>query len=322
MACFTNRGIQAEAFVAALNQAKIDHIVMKGYVLRGMYPVPELRTFNDIDIVIRKEDRKKSDELMMSLGFDRHTDWEPVYSYARGMEHYEFHTEIMEGKLSDRKSCEDCFRNVWDHAVPAEEHTFHLKPEFHFVYLLSHIAKHIYNAGAGIRMYLDIAVFIRHYGNFVDWEWIRQQLNALELQRFSNTVLTAVERWFGVACPMEYEAIADNTMESFLTFTMEAGVFGHQGRNEAIAKLKNRDEQTPVPKLQQVMQRVFPRASDIQKRYTYLQDNPWLLPVAWVHRMVKNAGLLGRKMQEIQDVLDVDDDELQVMQDLMKEIGL
>lgn len=51
-------------------------------------------------------------------------------------------------------------------------------PEFHFLYMLTHIAKHIHGSGAGLRMYLDLAAFIRHHGTGLDWPWIEAQLRA------------------------------------------------------------------------------------------------------------------------------------------------
>ena len=100
VAVFARRNVQANAVTAELEKTGIDHILMKGYVLRDYYPVPELRSFNDIDIVIHRSDRKRCDERMLELGFQRHTDWEPVYSYFRDNELYEIHTEIMEIDVS------------------------------------------------------------------------------------------------------------------------------------------------------------------------------------------------------------------------------
>ena len=189
---YARRNAQADALAAELEQAGIDHILMKGYVLRDFYPVADLRTFNDIDLVIRPEDRKKCDERMLALGFQRHTDWEPVYSYVRDSEFYEIHTQIMEIDVSDRADYQGYFRNLWEHAKPVRDHSYRFTPEFHFLYLLTHIAKHVYGSGAGIRMYLDVAAFLRHYGETVNWRWIREQLEVLKLEQFADTVVSAV----------------------------------------------------------------------------------------------------------------------------------
>ena len=59
MSLFGKRASMADLFCDTLAQNGIDHICMKGHVLRHYYPLPELRSFGDIDIVIRPEDRQK-----------------------------------------------------------------------------------------------------------------------------------------------------------------------------------------------------------------------------------------------------------------------
>jgi len=322
VARFAQRSIQAEAFSQTLEQAGIDHILMKGYVLRELYPVPELRTFNDIDIVIRPEDRQRSDELMLSLGFQRHTDWEPVYSYFRGNELYEIHTEIMEVDVSDRADYKGYFRNMWEHAEPVSLHSFRFTPEFHFLYLLTHIAKHVHGSGAGIRMYMDVAVFVQHYGKTLDWTWIREQLRLLKLEAFAGTLLTAAKQWFGISCPMAHAVPGEEVMEQFLAFTMEGGTFGHHNRNEALAALKHAKPDADVGRLQKALRSAFPKAETIQSRYTYLQQRPWLLPAAWLHRLIKNREKLGDTSRNMKKIISADTEEVRQLRQLMGDIGL
>ena len=215
IAIFARRNAMADALAAELEKAGIDHILMKGYVLRDVYPVPELRSFNDIDMVIRLEDRKRCDARMLELGFQRHTDWEPVYSYVRGNELYEIHTEIMEIDVSGTGAQQAYFRKYWEFAQPVREHSYRFTPEFHFLYLLTHIAKHVHGSGAGIRMYLDVAAFIRHYGDGIDWNWIRRELRVLKLSRFADVVFTAVEDWFGIRCPADFDRIPREVLAPF-----------------------------------------------------------------------------------------------------------
>lgn len=322
IALFARRNALAEAIVEKLEKAGIDHILMKGSVLRDFYPVPELRTFGDIDVVIRPEDRQKSHELMLSLGYHVETDWEPVFSYAREQELYEIHSDIMEIDVSEKADYQGYFRQMWQYARPVGNHSYRFTPEFHFLYMLTHIAKHIHGSGAGARMYLDVVAFIRHYGSNVDWKWIENQLQELQLYDFASVVLTAVEDWFGIAKPMDCKQIERAVMEEFCVFTMEAGVFGHHFREGALAGLKHTDQEETAPRVRQLLRRTFPAAETIQTRYTYLQDKPWLLPVAWVHRLVKNRDSLGKHAQEAQEILLADSAEIRRLQKLTKDIGL
>lgn len=320
IALFAQRAGRMEELIGHMNRAQIHHILMKGYVIRNYYPVPELRTFGDIDFVIRPEDRQKSHDMMLEMGFQVETDWEPVFSYSRGNEYYEIHRDIMEVDVSEKADYKSYFQQMWKYAQPQKGCTYHFSPEFHFLYLLTHIAKHIRGAGAGARMYLDIAAFVKHFGADVDWEFVMGELKSLELYDFACVVLTAVEEWFEVVNPVEHRHIDESVMEEFRVFTMEAGVFGHFQRETGVSALKRENEKSSRVGL--LLKRVFPKAKEIESRYTYLQDKPWLLPAAWVHRLVKTRGSLGTHAHEAKVILSADEQEVQRLQRITREIGL
>ena len=65
---------QGERAMTAFRDAAVDGIVVKGATFaRYLYPEPALRTFTDIDVIIRPEHRAKTGEIMRSLGFELHT---------------------------------------------------------------------------------------------------------------------------------------------------------------------------------------------------------------------------------------------------------
>ena len=111
-------------------------------------------------------------------------------------------------------------------------------------------------------------------------------------------------------------------LEHFTAYTMEAGIFGHQNRDAALAKLKHSDPGVSGNKARQFLKEAFPSAKTIQSRYTYLQDKPWLLPAAWVHRLIKNRQKLGSHTRNMQKILRADDTQIQTLQQLMENIGL
>lgn len=320
---FANRGALAEAFGQMLAEKGIDHIWMKGFILRDFYPVPELRTYGDIDLVIRPKDRAKCHDFMLEQGFGVKTDWEPVYSYIKDNEFYEIHTELLEVDVSEKANCREYFRNLWEHAVSVENHQFRFEPEYHFLYLLAHLAKHVTGSGAGIRMYLDVAVFLQHYGNTLDWTMVEEELEKLSLRNFANVVFAFVEVYFGIRSPIEVKTIDPAVMDSFVKFTMDGGIFGKVGRDSGTVSLqeefRNSGETTRAGTL---INRLFPSAKSIQSRYTYLQDKPWLLPVAWLHRLIKTGNRLDVHTQEVRNILAADMEEVRKMTRLYKEIGL
>lgn len=320
---YSRRAEQMKLLIREMTEAGIDHLLFKGFVLRDYYPVPELRTFGDIDFLIRPEDRAKSHEFMLKRGFQVKENWEPIYSYYKGTEYYEIHTDVMEVDVSDQADYKGYYKHVWEHAVQTGRHTWELTSEFHFLYLLTHIAKHISGSGAGIRMYLDIAVFIQHFGSTLDWEYIAGELEALRLSAFANVVLTVTETYFGVKSPLPLKTIPEETREDFMDFTMKGGVFGHVQRDAGLVALKREDRnEASVSRISTFLHRLFPAAQHLEKRYTYLQGRHWLLPAAWVHRFFRTRKDWGAHAQEAKSIMNTDTGEVLRLKRIYKEIGL
>ena len=172
-------------------------------------------------------------------------------------------------------------------------------------------------------MYLDIAFFIKHFGDTIDWGWISEELKKLQFQDFANMVLTAVQEWFDISGPLPLKEISADTMEDFLDFTIEGGIFGKYGRDKNVIFLKeqNRSE-AEVSKFKTLMFRIFPPVSSLKFRYSYLQKCPWLLPAAWVHRIVGNPGSWKRYLHHARGIANADTEEALRLKKLYREIGL
>lgn len=327
IALYSRRTEQMKTLIQKLEENGIDHLLFKGFVVREYFTVPELRTFGDIDFVIRKEDRKRCDELMKELEYEAHENWEPVYSYVKGTEYYEIHTDVMEIDVSDKADYKSYYSHIWENTIPSsltgKKHSYEFTPEFHFLYMLTHIAKHISSSGAGIRMYLDIAFFVKHFGDSIDWKWISGELKKLHFQDFANMTLSAVEQWFGVKSPLSLRTIAGETMEDFLEFTLEGGTYGKQGRDRSVVFLKqqNRNEEE-ISKFKTLVFHIFPPISSLENRYSYLQKHRWLLPVAWVHRVIDNRSSWGRYVDSAKGIISADEEEALRLKRMYKEIGL
>lgn len=311
-----------ESLIGVLKANDIDHLLFKGYVVRDLYTVPELRTFGDIDFAIKLKDRQKCDELMRQNGYQLLENWEPVYVYESAIEHYEVHTELLDSNLNEKADYRQYFKDFWEHALKKDERTYVLEPEYHLIFLLMHIAKHLYGSGAGIRMYLDIAFYIRKYRQTIDWKRFKSEIDSLKLSKFVNTVFTAVQEWFDIESPVPLEKTDNDFTERFLTFTLNGGVFGFEDKSSALTQLRKNTAEGSVSRTKTLLNRAFPPVRNMEARYTYLQTKPWLLPAAWVHRFFKKKNTTGEYLKESKELLSFDESEVLKMKQLYDEIGL
>ena len=52
-----------------LDSEKIEYYFIKGLKIAETYPIPQLRTMSDIDIIIHKEDNKNIQQILEDLGY-------------------------------------------------------------------------------------------------------------------------------------------------------------------------------------------------------------------------------------------------------------
>ena len=299
-----------------LSENKIEHMPVKGYYIRELYPVKELRSFSDIDILIHEKDRKRCDSLMKSLGYTVKNDWEPTYSYIKDDEYYEIHTDLFDVRLKDRADMTEYFSSAWLHAKKDSGLRFVPDTEFHLIYIICHLAKHLSTGGAGIRMYLDVALYILRYDSVISWERTEEEFKKLGLERFFHTVLSAVNEWFYVKASCDFENFGEELSE-LLEFTLDSDIFGHSRDNSAI-KLRGEERS----KKRTALKILFPPAEQLENRYTFLKRSRLLLPLAWIVRVFKNFGLIPKKIKELVNLKKAEISEVESFDSFMREIGL
>ena len=316
LAASAERCARFEALSAALTAEKLPHLPVKGYYLRECYPVPELRTFGDIDILIRPEDRTHTDDLMKRLGYTPLQNWEPTYAYQKDLEHYELHTNLMDAALDGRADLQAYFAHAWEHAAAETGLRFRPAPEFHFVYLVCHLAKHLYGGGAGVRMYLDLALFLRRYDSTLDWAWITEAFASLRLTDFFCTALNACRVWFGseTVCPLPEPDMA--ALQALQDYTLGADLFGHLRDHTAVQLHRQSSRRGALRRM------LFPPAEQIEARYTFLQKRRWLLPLAWLVRVIANLRLLPQRLRELRRIARADERQTRSYAQFMASIGL
>lgn len=288
--------IWTEKVIDAFNKNNIDHLFIKGYVLRNYYPNKEARTFGDIDILINESDRKKSHEIIQSLGFEYEDDdyIEQVWSYIKGPVKLEIHSDVIYDELFDNSYDFDYieyFREKMKNRKLVSGCTYELRKEDHFIYIIVHLAKHFYNAGVGIRMIMDIAVFIKHFGGSLDTEYISCELKRLKLDSLANIVYFICKKYFStdVSCSSINEADEIAVTE----YIINHGVFGFNDKD-----VINIDfNKTSKSRLGMIKSKFFPDYDYMVKYYKWFEKGSRImLPYAWARRLfghITNKELRG-----------------------------
>ena len=223
----------------AFEEENIDHIFLKGYEIKHCYPIPELRTMSDVDIVIRREDRQKSDEVLKDLGYEGNFTNCEVWDYRKKISYIEMHTSMVSDEIKQGIDYRKYFSNPWEHAVLKSKNTYKLDDEYHLIFLLVHMAKHFSECGCGIRMFLDIQFYLKKYSQTLDWDYIWKELKSLELVMFTKIVFTLCNRWFDGEIPIEPINLDDEFYEKITENVLLGGIFGFELSNYKLGMVRH-----------------------------------------------------------------------------------
>lgn len=93
---YTNRAKTIAALTERLNEVDIEHFIIKGASVATFYPVPALRTMGDTDLVVHREDRERTNEIMLGLGFKNLSSFDDrEWVYYKGDMEFELHDHLM-----------------------------------------------------------------------------------------------------------------------------------------------------------------------------------------------------------------------------------
>ena len=320
---------EVKLFSARMEEEKIPYAFFKGYELRELYPVPELRTMGDVDVLVRDEDLERTAEVLCGLGYQKEEGGGAVWAFKKDNFTYEVHRRLAFGSYWNDVDYEGYFAAAFDRLTTGEGSRRYFTPEDHFIFLCFHLAKHLNSTGAGIRMVMDLALFLKVYQDTLDWDYIRAQLELLQMDRFVKTVLYASGEWFGIPANIDPTGVqADpDTLDQLKYYIMTGGIFGFE-RDDSIRRLRSgisgRTERASfLIRLKALWRIAFPKKKHMVYFIPALERYPVLLPAAWINRW--RLGLQNRwKMKAAFKGIDQSEslEEAKMQYRLLKKIGL
>lgn len=281
--------------------ADIEHFIVKGPSIAQFYPIPALRTMGDTDIVIHDTDREKIDRRLTLLGpkhVQRNNEYEWHYKFY-DMD-FEVHDHLIYDEVISKRIYKDYFNGFWKYVNDNE-----LDWNYHFLFLILHLRKHFMNTGVGIRQFMDIAV-LTTYGPQLDWMWIETELKKLDLWIFTERVLALNECWFSVKPPLPIEQVSPAFLSSATDLVLKNGVFGFDNRDNkenAVVNAIRGKKYSGIAMLGLAVRKLFPDYQSMLKEahYSYLNNLPYLLAFAWIHRFGRT--IINRRIKQNMAIL-------------------
>ncbi len=312
----------------AFRSEEIPFVVIKGSILSRYYPEPLLRTMGDIDLLVKAEDAERIQAVMQGLGYASTQKKAREWDYTKRSVTFELQAELLHETALDIPGLREKLNDFWPHTEPDEESGgLRLDWDFHLLYLIAHIGKHLRKSGIGFRQFYDLAVLMRSEPSLFHWDIFRQEAEEIGLLDFSKTCLTLCETWFRVPSPLPAADLTPELIEDLTQTVFQNGVFGFQSTERRFSRLERERERSRLPlpllKLRVFRKLLFPSYKNLctLEKYKGLRGKPLLLPWYWGKRIVqalkrKRGGGMAKELLAIQE------EDLDRSQDQLKKLGL
>ncbi len=281
---------ETEYLCNLFDKNEIPYMLLKGSVIRGLYPSPDMRTSCDVDYLTNPEDADKIEKLMRDSGysFDNRNDGVDTYNKPPFV-CIEIHRELMNGHEEF-----DCLHHLWENSVALENTAIGRKMSHDdfYIYTIVHIAKHITYGGSGIRPLMDMYLYLKNYRHILNFDYIYSTLATVGLDTLGRELDVLQNFWF---CGGEKSDVTDELSN----YIVSSGIFGTVENAETQREVFRRSG-AEIGKRASVLKTAFLSYKNMTLRYPSLKT-PLLLPLYWVirifdvllHKREKIAPLMG-----------------------------
>ena len=282
-------------------------IVVKGIVCRSLYSEPDSRCSSDEDLLIAPEMYAQYHAAFLKCGmaihnfeqnaeYDPEAEYEVPYQSAENMLLLiELHKYLFPPQQSVYGGLNRYFTDVESRSIMmtingVEIRTMH--PTDHLFYLVLHAYKHFLHSGFGLRQLCDICLYSMHWGTVVDWACLYERFDQLSLRRFVAALFAIGQQYLGfdpskAKLPEKWNDEKINS-DALLMDLLDAGIYGGSSMSRKhSSNITLNAANGQKGKGRNVLKTVFPSAEQLTGRYSYLKEKPYLLPVAWIDRMLK-----------------------------------
>jgi len=315
-----------------LAEEKIQHIFFKGSIIKEYYPEKEMRTLGDIDLLLDKQNQEAAKKAFVEIGYKNISSSKSrnCWVYEKNNLTIDVHDKLMYREINKKADYIYYFEKAWENATPIDRgYTYELNLEFHLLFLLTHMAKHFYSYGCGVRMILDMAVILNKFKEEIDFTYVWRELKKIKLDIFAKNIFSICKKYFDVDISKtekdENFEIDDNTFAMISKYIVEGGTFGFNNRNIASSRIRKEYEKTSNRKLAQIkalVGTIFLQYKIMKEQFPILENFPFLLPFFWVVRGFLCITTRRKRTVAILKGFTAEPSEAEEAYEVMKKIGL
>lgn len=270
---------QINRIMKAFEDNRIDHLALKGIILKSMYPEAHMRLMGDADILIRLDQIDECDRVMAELGFEKgpESNHELIYTHKDLL--VELHKRTIPSYNKDYYAY---FGDGWEKAIKYDstKSRYTYNPEDEFIFIFTHFAKHYRDSGIGFRHLCDLWVYLNKRPNLND-DYMKSEMQKLCLYDFYMNIRDALMYCF------ENGDLTEKA-EFILNNIFSGGAYGTREANRLSDAVKmSKGKTVRGAWLKKVIKIACPPYKTMTERYSVLKKIPVLLPIFWIVNWVE-----------------------------------
>ena len=300
---------QLSKLSSILESAGIDHIPLKGAVIRRLYPTPSWRTACDIDVLVRVDRLDGAIDALTREGYKagkRGAHDVPLVS-PNGT-NIELHYTLS----GINAYMDDLYKDIFEHssAVAGTQHLYSMQDAYMYTYMIGHMAKHFMSGGCGVRSVIDL--WLSNAMPDADTRARDLLVERSGLSKFREGMGALARAWMGDG---EY----DDTLYELSKYIIFAGAYGSLYNKVAVSEVKKGGA------LRHALSRIFVGYDGLRYSFPSIEGKPWLTPLYQIPRWVRI--LTGKGLSRARKELDVgltlaNTDDRQIVDKLLGYLGL
>ena len=296
----------------AFEKENIPYMLLKGSVIRNLYPEPWMRTSCDIDVLVHREDFAKTKKLLVErYGYTPYSETTHDEGFlAPNGSHIELHYTLIEEDEANYSS--KILKKIWDNAVleQGSHCKYQMTDEVFFFYHIAHMAKHIKNGGCGVRPFLDLW-FLEKEKSLISHQSVIQMLESAKMLQFAKTAIKLSANWFEGAA-------GDDATTILQKFVLTGGVYGIF-ENRFVLQQHDKSR-----KLTYLLSRIFVSKMHLEKIYPSCKIRNWLIPFYQVRRWVGLCSKCRRKriVNELKTYSNIPEQQFFDAKKMLNDLGL
>lgn len=301
-----NMNIRLHEIINVFESENIDYYVLKGIILADLYPHPEYRHSCDIDIHIDESQLEKSMTAFKNIGYtyklghnseSDHKFYTPE-NYMIELhiqlfsEFYEKHKNIFD-KINLRSQKYAVYHNISGIQIRT------IACNEFFIYLICHIVKHFIGSGLDIRQLMDLSIYLNKYGDTLNFDYIFDIMQQIDIKECMLSFMYICRNFLGMKeLPLDIPEFDEPVIDVLLYDIIEKKLnydptksFSENNYDKMYGRVLYYGDQKNI-----LLNMIFPNIKLLNSQYKYTKKYKFLLPVAWIHRLLKHfINIIRRK---------------------------